>query len=277
MKWICWGLSLLTALIIGVSAGCSNNGTTKQAGPSAQPLVNITGQYDLLLTSSKGGGTTNIYADFKQDGTSFTGTPNTLVCPSNDVLQCKGDQAPSVSIIPSGTLNGTNVTLEVSFPGTTGPDTVTMIGSVAAGKYLSGTFTDSLGDSGSWRASPAERPILVLPSFDDLNGTLNSTSNPLQISPTVLMKVGQNLDSNTLSGTAIILNSTCLSSLNFSGDAIGDAFSLTDAGSKVSIIALPILPLGWSFTFSYKIAPNAASCAGDSGLGELTIANPWDY
>jgi hypothetical protein len=272
MNWNCRGLVLLTALIIGGSVGCSSNGTTSQTNSPAQPLV-IAGQYDLLLTSSKGGGSTNIYTDFTQDGTSIKGTPNTLVCPSNDSSQCKGDLPPAVSIIPNGTLAGTDVTLGVSFPNATGPDTVTMVGSVVL-RSLAWTVTKL---AGTWTASTAGLPILTLPSFYDLNGTFNSTSNPLQIPPTILIQVGQDPNSNTLSGTATILNSPCLSSLNLSGEAIGDAFILTDADSKVSIIALPVLPLEWSYTFSYKIDPTAASCAGDSGVGELTIANPWDY
>ena len=77
------------------------------------------------------------------------------------------------------------------------------------------------------------------------------------------------------------MNSSCISSLTLSGQAIGDAFSLTDATSKVSIIALPTLPDGNSFTFSYKFDPTAPSCAGDFGRGVLTInlslGDPWAY
>jgi hypothetical protein len=71
------------------------------------------------------------------------------------------------------------------------------------------------------------------------------------------------------------MHSPCISSLTLSGQAIGDAFSLTDTTSKVRIIALPT---GNSFTFSYKFEPTAASCAGDFGSGMLTIiTSPWDY
>jgi hypothetical protein len=74
------------------------------------------------------------------------------------------------------------------------------------------------------------------------------------------------------------MNSPCIGSLTLSGQAIGDAFTLTDAASKASIIALPTLPTGDSFTFSYRFETTAARCAGDFGRGVLTInLSPWDY
>jgi hypothetical protein len=241
--------------------------------------VSVTGQYNLVLTSTKGQGTTNIYTDFTQTGTTFTGTANTLVCPSNDLSQCKGGDAPVISITPSGTVSGANVTIAISFPSTAGADTVTMVGS-ATGTSLAGTYTDSLGDSGTWTASTAIHPFGPPPSVYDYSGTFNSTANPLLIAPTISIELGQDASSN-LTGRATIMNSPCISSLTLSGQAIGDAFSLTDAGSKASIIALPTvptLPTGNSFNFSYKFEPTAASCAGDFGRGVLTInRQPWDY
>jgi hypothetical protein len=56
-----------------------------------------------------------------------------------------------------------------------------------------------------------------------------------------------------LTGTATIMNSPCMSSLTFTGQAIGEAFSLTDAASKARIIAVPT---GNNFTFSYKFEPD---------------------
>jgi hypothetical protein len=77
-----------------------------------------------------------------------------------------------------------------------------------------------------------------------------------------------------LSGTATVTNSA-ISSLTLSGQAIGEAFSLTDAASKAAIIALPT---GNNFAFSYNFDPTATSCAGDFGRGEVTTnQSPWDY
>jgi hypothetical protein len=238
--------------------------------------VSVTGQYNLVLTSTKGQGTTNIYTHFTQTETTFTGDANTLVCPSNDLSQCKGDDAPVISITPSGTVSGANVTIVISFPSTAGADTLTMVGS-ATGTSLAGTYTDSLGDSGTWTASTAIHPFGPPPGVYDYSGTFNSTSNPLLIAPTIFIELGQDASSN-LAGKATIMNSPCISSLTLSGQAIGDAFTVTDAASKASIIALPTLPAGNSFTFSYKFESTAPSCAGDSGRGTVTISSfPWDY
>ena len=265
-------------------AGCGGGSEARPTTPtapttSAAQNVSVTGQYNLVLASTNGRGTTNIYTDFTQTGTTFAGAANTLVCPSNDLSQCKGDDAAGVPITPTGTVSGANVTMMISFPSTPGADTVTMVGS-ATGTSLAGTYTDSLGDSGTWTASAAIHPFGPPPGVYDYSGTFNSTSNPLLIAPTISIELGQDASSN-LSGRATIMNSPCISSLTLSGQAIGDAFSLTDAASKVSIIALPTvptLPTGNSFNFSYKFDPTAASCAGDFGRGVLTInQSPWDY
>src|ERR1700730_18285957 len=260
-------------------AGCGAGSQAPPTTPVAQS-VSITGQYDMVLTSVNGQGTTNIYTDFTQAGTTFTGAANTLVCPSNDLSQCKADDTPVISIVPSGTVSGTNVTIVISFPTTTVTDTVTMIAS-ATGTSLAGTYPDTLGDSGTWTASTAIHPFGPPPSVYDYSGTFNSTSHPLLITSTIFIELGQDASSPTssnLTGGATIMNSPCISSLNLSGHAIGDAFSLTDAASKASIIALPTLPIGNSFTFSYKFEPTAPSCAGDFGRGVVTINSfPFDY
>jgi hypothetical protein len=269
-------------VLIGVAiafAACGGGSQVPPTTPLAQS-VSINGQYNLVLTSTNGRGTTNIYTGFTQAGTTFTGAANTLVCPSNDLSQCKGGDAPDIPITPSGTISGANVTIVVSFPGTGGADTITMVG-FATGTSLTGTYTDGLGDSGTWAASTAIHPFGPPPGVYDYSGTFNSTLNPPLIAPTILLELGQDASSHVssnLAGRATIMHSPCISSLTLSGQAIGDAFSLTDAATKVSIIALPTLPAGDSFTFSYKFGPTAASCAGDFGRGVLTIiTSPWDY
>jgi hypothetical protein len=267
--------------IAAAFAGCGAGSQAPLTAPAAPTTpgaqnVSITGQYDLVLTSTNGRGTTNIYTDFTQTGTTFTGAANTLVCPSNDLSLCIGDNAPISSITPSGTVTGTNVKIAISFPSTAGADTVTMVGS-ATGTSIAGTYTDSLGDSGTWTASAATHPFGPPPGVYDYSGTFNSTSNPLLIAPTISMELGQDASSN-LAGGATIMHSPCISSLTLSGQAIGDALSLTDAASKVNILALPTLPTGNSFTFSYKFDPTAPSCAGDFGRGVVTInPQPWGY
>lgn len=273
--------TLAAVVLVSVAvafAGCGNGSQAPPTTPVAQN-ASVTGQYNLVLTSTDGRGTTNIYTDFTQTGTTFTGAANTLVCPSNDLSQCKGDDAPVISITPSGTVSGANVTIVISLPSTSGTDTITMVGS-ATGTSLAGTYTDSLGDSGTWTASTAIHPFGPPPGVYDYSGTFNSTSNPLLIAPTIFIELGQDASSN-LTGSATVMHSSCLGSLTLSGQAIGDAFSLTDAASKVLILALPTqptLPTGNSFTFSYKFEPTAANCAGDFGRGVITISkSPFDY
>ena len=70
------------------------------------------------------------------------------------------------------------------------------------------------------------------------------------ISPTIHLELGRDTNSNPntiIQAGATILNSPCINSLAFSGQAIGDAFSLTDTARKASIIALPILPAADKF------------------------------
>ncbi len=273
---------LAAVVLMSVAVAFAGCGSGSQAPPTTPVTQNasITGQYNLVLTSTNGRGTTNIYTDFTQTGTTFTGAENTLVCPSNDLSQCKGGDAPDIPITPSGTVSGANVTMVISFPSTGGADTVTMVGS-ATGTSLAGTYTDSLGDSGTWTASTAIHPFGPPPGVYDYSGTFNSTLNPLLIAPTISIELGQDASSHVssnLAGGATIMHSLCISSLTLSGQAIGDAFSLTDAANKLSIIALPTLPNGNSFTFSYKFEPTAASCAGDFGRGVVTIVtSPWGY
>jgi hypothetical protein len=263
----------------GGSGSSSTSGSTPTAGPSAAQDASVSGSYDLVLTSTSGRGTTNIYTNFAQAGKTFTGAASTLVCPSNDLLQCMGSDATAISITPAGTVNGANVAMTITFPTTAGSETVTMTGT-AKGTDLAGVYTDSMGDAGTWVASVAIHPFGPPPSVYDYSGTFNSTANPLLIAPTISMELGQDGNSHLL-GRATILNSPCISSLVLSGAAIGDAFIVTDSQSKGRIMVLPsepTLPTGRSFNFSYEFEAAAINCAGDFGHGTMTLlTQPWDY
>jgi hypothetical protein len=272
-------IALLIAAVIGVS-GCGGGSTysSTSSSPDAQN-ASVTGQYNLVLTSTNGRGTTNIYTDFTQTGAAFTGTTDTLVCPSNDLSKCEGDNSLVIPVTPSGSVRGANVTITISFPNSAGVDTITMVG-IATGTNLAGNYTDSLGDIGTWTASAPIHPFGPSPGVYDYSGTFNSTANPLLIPPTIFIELGQDTISN-LTGKATITNLPCISSLTLSGHAIGDAFIVNDAQSNARIIALPTqptVPTGDSFAFSYKFEPSAASCAGGVGRGIVTLnSSPWDY
>ncbi len=251
---------------VAVFAGCGGGGygSSTPPGPVAQN-ASVSGQYSLVLTSTNGHGTTNIYTNFTQAGTTFTGSSNTLVCPSNDLGQCEGADVAAALITASGTVGSTNISMTISFPSTAGTHTVTMVGTVTGPS--SGTYTDSLGDSGTWTASAAN------PLVGNYLGTFNSTSNPLTIAPNISILFAQDASHN-LTGTATLTNFPCIASLTLSGQAIGGAFTVTDAASKVHIVAVPA---GNSLNFTYKFQSSAASCAGDFGAGVVAINDPWGY
>lgn len=265
--------AVLILLTVVFFAGCGGGSYTPQMTPSTQN-ASVVGQYNLVLTSAGGHDTTSIYANFTQTGATFTGGANTLVCPSNDPSQCKQD-----SVTSNGTVSGTDVTIVVSFPGQTGTTTVNMVGAATGTGALNGNYTDNLGDAGTWTASTAN--FIEPGSAMDFTGTFNSTSSPLSIPPniSVALQRGANTQTNfSLMGNASVMNWPCVTSLTLSGQAIGDAFSVTDAVNKVDMIAVPSLPSGNSFNFSYKFEPTAASCPGDYGRGVLTTnSSPWGY
>jgi hypothetical protein len=262
-------IALVIAAAIGVG-GCGAGYTPTSAPPPTNLVssnVNANGPYKVVLTSTSGNGTTNIYTDFTQTGTTLTGAGNTLVCPSTDSSQCEGGDASAISITPSGTISGANITMTISFPTTAGTETATMAGT-ATGTHLAGTYTDSLGGTGTWTASA------VVTGLDGTyTGKFNSTSNPLLIAPTISMPLAEGRDF-VLTATATMMNWPCISSVTLSGHAIGGAFSLSDTASEIHIIAVPT---GNNFAFSYKFEPSAPSCAGDVGRGMVANQTPWDY
>ncbi len=258
---------MLTFALLLAGCGAANTPTPAPAPTPSVPDATITGQYNLVLTSTNGHGSINLYTDFAQTEKTFTGAATTLVCPSNDASQCKGNDPPAASVTPAGTVSGANVTITVAISTPAGADTFSLVGSAAA-TSLAGTYTDTQGDAGTWTGSTAS------PLTGSYGGTFNSTAKPLPIAPTILISLTQDATFN-LTGTGMITSSPCIGSLTFSGQAIGGAFSLTDTTNKVHITAVPT---GSNFTFSYNFDPTAPSCAGDFGLGQLTTTqSPWDY
>ena len=243
--------------------------TTPTPGPQNSIL---NGRYDIFLTSTNGNDPTSIFTNFTLTGTTFTGAANSVVCPKA-LSQCVGDDSPVVSIIPSGSVSGVDVTITITFPGAAGEDTVTMVGAMTGpGEGITGTYSDSLGDAGTFQAFPAG---VFFGGSDTHNGTFNSTPHPLAIAPTILFTVTELHDLGFhLTGTATILNSPCISSLTLTGEEVGDAIKLTDEAAKVHIL---IVPGSTNLIFSYSFEPDAPSCAGDFGLGMTTDPSPWDY
>jgi len=262
------------ALVVLLAVGCGG-GYQQTSSPVTTPTpqsASLTGRYDIFLTSTNGKDPTSIFTNFTLTGTTFAGAPNSVVCPTA-LSQCVGDDSPVVSIIPSGSVSATDVTITITFPGVAGVDTVKMVGAMTGpGKDIAGTYTDSLGNAGTFSAFPSG---VFFGGSDTHNGTFNSTPNPLPIAPTILIKLTELHDAAfSVTGTATIMNSPCISSLTLTGEEVGDAIKLTDQAAKAHIL---ILPGSTNLLFSYSFDSDAPSCAGDFGLGATTDANPWDY
>ena len=243
--------------------GCSNLDKALGIGGGGGTPKNATvsGAYTVVATSTKSNGVANVYVNVAmQSGTSLAGTANTLVCLGNVVTNCIGNDPPASAVTFVGTVSGNSVQINLSYPDTQGTDTLTLTGTVS-GTSMSGTYTDSQGDAGTWTATQSRAPA------GTLSGTINSTLNPLTISPTltVVTVEGQN---SALTGTATVQNWTCFTSLNFStGLTIGGAFTLSDATNDVVLVAVP--SGATTFNIAYQVGSSASVCAGDRGTGTL--------
>lgn len=239
--------------LILLLAGCGGGGSSTPNNPQSQTAT-VSGQYTLVLTSTKNGTSQNIYVNITQSGTTLASDANTLACPGNLLENCIGDDAPAVQFILAGTVTGNAVQMSVP----AGPSTVTLDGTVS-GTSASGTYVDTLGDAGNWTATKAA-------SFSgNYSGTLTPDSHPT-ISPTIMLSITQT-PTLSLTATAVVTNSTCFTSLALTGgQAIGGAFTLSNSSPNILIIALPT---STGYIFQYNVGQDGA-CAGDSGRGAIT-------
>jgi hypothetical protein len=245
------------------AAGCSGVKDAGTSGGGTNQNAVVSGPYSAVATSTKTNATTGVYANLSmQNSSSFSASQNTLVCPGNLAVNCTGDDPPTVVDTLTGTVNGNSVQITLQFSNLSGPDTVTLSGTVS-GTTISGSYTDSQGDAGTWTAT------LSGPVSGSYTGSVNSTPNPLPIAPTIsaLITEGQN---SSLTGSASVANSPCYASLDFSqGTAIGGAFTLTDTTKNVFIIGVP--SGSNSYNVYYQVDPSAVTCGGDFGTGTFTL------
>ena len=262
----------------GGGSGYSPTPSAPALGTPAPVVPTVAGQYNFVLTSRNASESTHIYAAINQTGKTFSGTAATLLCPMNDPSRCEGKDVSSVSISLNGTVDGMSLTVTIASSGATTNDTITMIGTPDKTSFA-GTYTDSLGDAGTWVAAPAVHPSSVFSGVSDYAGTFNSTSSPLTIAPGISMEIQQNA-AGGLEGKATTTNWLCGGSLMLTGRAIGDAINLADATKQARILILPADPLSLTndnFNFTYQFEATATSCGGDVGRGTLQLLNPWDY
>lgn len=246
---------LLCAFLL---AGCSGAKNTGGTGGNVQNAV-VSGPYSAVATSSKGNGTVNVYANLSMQGSgSFSASTEPMVCPTNNPANC----AQVTAVTLTGTVSGNNVQITLQFTNQSGTDTVTLMGTIS-GTTLSGTYSDSQGDAGTWTATQSGSLT------GTYSGSVNSTPNPLQTAPTITAQIteGQN---STLTGSATVSNSPCYVTLDFSqGLAIGGAFTVTDTTKSVTILALPAGSN--AFSVYYQVGSSAIACAGDFGAGTFTL------
>jgi hypothetical protein len=254
---------LVLALMLTGCSGLKNtsSGGSGGTGGTVQNAT-VSGPYSAVATSTKNNGTTSVYANLvTQSSTSFSATQNTLVCPGNAPLNCTGDDPPTLAYTLTGTVSGNNVQITLQFDNANGADTATLAGTVN-GTNMSGTYTDTQGDAGTWTATQNNS---LSGSF---SGSVNSTPNPLQIAPTItaLITEGQNY---ALTGSATVSNSPCFVTLDFSGGtAIGGAFTLNDTTKNVFILGVPTGTK--TYSVYYQVGSPAPACAGDYGTGTFT-------
>lgn len=258
MKW----LTLFAVLsLTGCGGGTSMNTNNT---PPPTPNAAVAGQYTIVQTSTKGNGSVTIYTDFtKQSDTTFSGNPNTFICPGNVFGNCSGDDAPVIQITPAGTVSAATVQITIAFTTPSGsPNTITLAGT-ANGTALSGTYTDTLKDAGTWTGT---QDASLAGTY---SGTFNSQKSPLTIVPTITANMTQDSSFN-LTGTATVSNSPCFTGLTFDkGLVLGQVFNLNDSTHQVIIIGFPTGPK--SFTVIYTINSAAPTCAGDFGGGTITM------
>ena len=223
----------------------------------------VTGAYTVVASSTKSNAVTNVYVNVAmQSSTSLAGSSNTLVCLGNVIAHCIGNDPPASADTFVGTVSGNSVQINLSYPDAQGMDTLTLTG-VVSGTSISGTYTDSRGDAGTWTATQSSS------AAGTFAGTINSTLNPLTIPPTIRVLTTEGQD-YALTGTATVQNWSCFTSLNFStGLAIGGAFTLSDTTNDVVIVAVPSGAA--TFNIAYQVGTSASVCGGDHGTGTLTV------
>jgi hypothetical protein len=178
----------------------------------------------------------------------------------------------------SGTLSGSNVTLNLAPTGLT----VSLTGTVGAGQTsMSGTYTilaagcsgsETAPQSGTWTAN------LVTALSGTVQGTLTSTSSGSSAPISGTISQGSNTGSSTaaLSGTLTATN-YCFASINIAGtiSGTGVALNLVDTdGVEVGLVNATTSLDGTTVTGTYQVLAQGAGSppgCGDGDNGTLTL------
>jgi hypothetical protein len=141
--------------------------------------------------------------------------------------------------------------------------TVNATGTVnAASTQMSGNWTSSSGASGTWQGQTAT-------SFTgSYTGTANSTVAPSPIPIGVSLTVTQDTSYN-LTASAALTNSSCFTTLTFSGHAVGGALYLVNPSGSLVVGGIENnFNAPNTLLFGYQILSGCG--AGDKGQGTIT-------
>jgi hypothetical protein len=270
-------LRISTALLLalGMLASCGGSG-----GGVANPgqLANIAGPWHAVATSTANAGSTAaLFVNVTQTtGTFFANNSNIVLCAPanatdipNGCVWVNPTQPAGYTISIDGTIQA-NGAVQITVTetqsifcdnsGTQTNCTVTLTGNVnSSATQISGTYTSSTGDKGTWQATPGTS---VTGTY---SGSLNSPNNP-----PAPISVNGNLTQNpdfTLTGAASVTGSACFTALNItSGSAIGGAFFFTDSTNSVTVGAIPLGNNQWQAGYYVY----AGGCQLNSNNGVLT-------
>jgi len=245
-------------------AGCGGSGGgSASPGPTPQ-AANVTGQWTFIATDTASNKTA-VFANLtSQGGGSYFATGVDSATCDLTTAQCQiVNNTPNVNITVSST-NQLQVALSNVINVATGVAvTVNATGTVnAAGTQMSGNWTSSSGASGTWQGQTAT-------SFTgSYTGTANSTVAPSPIPISVSLTVTQDTSYN-LTASATLTNSSCFTTLTFSGHAVGGAFYLVDSSGALVVGGIEDnFNAPNTLLFGYQILSGCG--AGDKGQGTIT-------
>jgi hypothetical protein len=273
------GASLLVALLL---AGCNSSGGsgTSQTQPQAASNV-VAGPWTGMATSTKGSGTSVVIANLTNQGSGnfFAASSDAQVCAQFHPECIESLPVESSGICCRYSVQGStdgkgNVSLTINVLGAdlnnTQLGTITVTGTLAGdGKSMTGTYASTYTngtapDAGNFTAA------LVKPITATYSGSLTSTFNG-EVFPiaAALTEAGD----GTISGSATISNSQCVSSITWTPTGnmdhsfeIGGGFHLW-ASRSTGYVYADVIPNG-DGTYSVNYGINTTACS-DTGRGTI--------
>lgn len=220
-------------------------------GNSSSAPVNMAGNWQFAVTSTKFGGTVTDTGQINQNGASVSGTFSLNGTPCAQTANF------------SGTLNGTSLSgiedeggQNVSFNGTVSAD-----GNSGSGTYTAPSGGCTNGDTGTWSGS---RVSMLNGMF---RGSLAAEQNGVPANVIATFKD----DGGHVTGAATLTNSLCFQSLNLTGTVSGNNVELQSTEETQSVMLRGTFDReNKSLALTYSVL--GGSCSGESGKATLLAA-----